>query len=57
MINTVSVSVSVKYEGSDHSQEEVFSKDAIGKLGAPNNELHTKALIEEKEEKSGGFSC
>jgi len=57
MINTVSVLVSVKYEGSDHAQEEVFSKDATGKLGAPKNELHTKTLVEEKEEKSAELSC
>lgn len=57
MINTVSVSVSVKYEGSDHAQEEVFSKDAIGKLDASKSELPTKSLVEEKEEKSAEFSC
>ena len=57
MINTFSALVAVKYEGSDHAQEEVFSKDAIGKLGAPKNELHTKTLVEEKEEKSAELSC
>jgi len=57
MINTVSGSVSVNDEGSDHAQEEVFSKDAVGKIDAPKSELHTKTLVEEKEEKRAEFSC
>ena len=57
MINTVSVLVSVKDEGSDHAQEEVFSKDAIGKIDATKSEQHIKTLVEEKEKKSAEFRC